>query len=190
MACADFGEPAPDRTLRPRNPRTSLSEEELHRADRGRRRARRVVLLRAGGAVCLELQPGGRRLIDPRLGDGTRPRRARRPDRTRRTPEPPLREHRHTALHSGAQQRRRASPRVRGISSAAVGIVVAVASTEGMVAAVLSSVFGAPLAASTIVLLVVITIGVVLAAAHFDPPGDGPAGPGPRPDRNRSQLRS
>jgi len=58
----------------------------------------------------------------------------------------------------------------------AVGIVVAVASTEGMVAAVLSSVFGAPLAASTIVLLVVITIGVVLAAAHLDPPGDELAG--------------
>ncbi|MGD0982824.1 MAG: EamA family transporter [Acidimicrobiales bacterium] len=58
----------------------------------------------------------------------------------------------------------------------AVGIVVAVASTEGMVAAVLSSVFGTPLAASTVVLLVVITIGVVLAAAHLDPPGDGSAG--------------
>jgi drug/metabolite transporter (DMT)-like permease len=58
----------------------------------------------------------------------------------------------------------------------AVGVVVAVASTEGMVAAVLSSVFGAPLAASTIVLLVVITIGVVLAAAHLDPPGDDLAG--------------
>ncbi len=51
----------------------------------------------------------------------------------------------------------------------AVGIVTAVASTEGMVAAVLSSVFGARLAASTILLLVVITIGVVLAAAHLDP---------------------
>lgn len=58
----------------------------------------------------------------------------------------------------------------------AVGIVVAVASTEGMVAAVLSSVFGVPLAASTIVLLVVITIGVVLAAAHVEPPGDELAG--------------
>lgn len=51
----------------------------------------------------------------------------------------------------------------------AVGIVTAVASTEGMVAAVLSSVFGAPLAASTIVVLVAITTGVVLAAAHLDP---------------------
>ena len=39
----------------------------------------------------------------------------------------------------------------------AVGIVTAVASTEGMVAAVLSSVFGAPLAARTVVLLVVTT---------------------------------
>ncbi len=67
----------------------------------------------------------------------------------------------------------------------AVGIVTAVASTEGMVAAVLSSVFGAPLAASTIVLLVVITLGVVMAAAHLDPPaqtgttGDASSGPSP-----------
>lgn len=57
----------------------------------------------------------------------------------------------------------------------AVGIVTAVASTEGMVAVVLSSLFGATLAASTIVLLAVITIGVVLAAAHLDPPRDGSA---------------
>jgi drug/metabolite transporter (DMT)-like permease len=55
----------------------------------------------------------------------------------------------------------------------AVGIVTAIASTEGMVAAVLSSVFGASLAASTIVLLVAITLGVVLAAAHLDPPAEG-----------------
>jgi drug/metabolite transporter (DMT)-like permease len=54
----------------------------------------------------------------------------------------------------------------------AVGIVSAIASTEGMFAAVLSSLFGAALATSTIVLLVVITFGVVLAAAHLDPPGD------------------
>jgi drug/metabolite transporter (DMT)-like permease len=56
------------------------------------------------------------------------------------------------------------------------GIVTAIASTEGMVAAVLSSLFGAPLASSTIVLLVAITLGVVLAAAHLDPvplAGDG-----------------
>lgn len=55
----------------------------------------------------------------------------------------------------------------------AVGIVTAIASTEGMVAAVLSSVFGASLAASTIVLLVAITLGVVLAAAHLDTPAKG-----------------
>jgi drug/metabolite transporter (DMT)-like permease len=54
----------------------------------------------------------------------------------------------------------------------AVGIVSAIASTEGMVAAVLSSLFGAPLATSTIVLLVVISFGVVLVAAHLDPPQD------------------
>jgi len=52
------------------------------------------------------------------------------------------------------------------------GVVTAIASTEGMVAAVLSSLFGAPLATSTIILLVAITLGVVLAAAHLDP---GPA---------------
>jgi drug/metabolite transporter (DMT)-like permease len=57
----------------------------------------------------------------------------------------------------------------------AVGIVAAVASTEGLVAAVLSSVFGAPLARATVVLLVVITVGVVLAALHLDPPGDASA---------------
>ena len=51
----------------------------------------------------------------------------------------------------------------------AVGIVTAIASTEGMMAAVLSSIFGAPLQTSTIVILVVITAGVVLAAAHFEP---------------------
>jgi drug/metabolite transporter (DMT)-like permease len=56
------------------------------------------------------------------------------------------------------------------LRSVAVGIVTAVASTEGMVAAVLSSVFGAPLAASTVLLLVTITLGVVLAAAHLEPP--------------------
>jgi drug/metabolite transporter (DMT)-like permease len=60
----------------------------------------------------------------------------------------------------------------------AVGIVTAIASTEGMVAAVLSSAFGAPLATSTVVLLVVITLGVVLAAAHLEPPGDVLAGEG------------
>ena len=80
----------------------------------------------------------------------------------------------------------------------AVGIVTAVASTEGMVAAVLSSVFGAPLAARTVVLLVVTTLGVVLAAAHFDRP-ETPAvagTPSGRPrllgrldvDRTRSSL--
>ena len=49
------------------------------------------------------------------------------------------------------------------------GVVTAVASTEGMVAAVLSSLFGAPMATSTVILLVAITLGVVLTAAHLDP---------------------
>jgi drug/metabolite transporter (DMT)-like permease len=63
------------------------------------------------------------------------------------------------------------------IRRVAVGIVTAVASTEGMVAAVLSSVFGSPLATSTVILLVVMTVGVVLAAAHFDPQPEVPAVP-------------
>ena len=73
----------------------------------------------------------------------------------------------------------------------AVGVVTAVASTEGMVAAVLSSVFGAPLAASTVVLLVVITLGVVMAAAHFDPPPQSetadPVGKMARFDRTKTR---
>ena len=52
----------------------------------------------------------------------------------------------------------------------AVGIVTAVASTEGMVATIISSLFGATISALTIALLVVITVGVVLAAAHVNPP--------------------
>jgi len=67
----------------------------------------------------------------------------------------------------------------------AVGIVTAVAATEGMVAAVLSSLFGARLAASTVVLLAVITVGVVLAAAHLDPSRDDSADP-----RAKRSLRS
>jgi drug/metabolite transporter (DMT)-like permease len=58
------------------------------------------------------------------------------------------------------------------------GVVTAIASTEGMVAAVLSSLFGAPLAVTTVVLLVAITLGVVLAAAHLDPtPASAPGSP-------------
>jgi drug/metabolite transporter (DMT)-like permease len=75
------------------------------------------------------------------------------------------------------------------LRSVAVGIVTAVASTEGMVAAVLSSLFGASLATSTIVLLVLITAGVVLAAAHLDPPLDSSIGPGADFSRRRGSIR-
>jgi drug/metabolite transporter (DMT)-like permease len=72
----------------------------------------------------------------------------------------------------------------------AVGIVTAISSTEGMMAAVLSSVFGAPLAASTVVLLVAITFGVVLAAAHLDvPPGRAPDGVPAAPKVSRVRDR-
>lgn len=72
----------------------------------------------------------------------------------------------------------------------AVGIVSAIASTEGMFAAVLSSLFGAPLATSTIVLLVVITFGVVLAAAHLDPPGDKATTPQAKDGLRSSSARA
>ena len=65
----------------------------------------------------------------------------------------------------------------------AVGIVTAVASTEGMVATVLSSLFGATIGARTIALLVVITVGVVLAAAHVNPPREHSPDSGLSPDR-------
>ena len=72
----------------------------------------------------------------------------------------------------------------------AVGIVSAIASTEGMFAAVLSSLFGAPLATSTIILLVVITFGVVLAAAHLDPPGDNTTTPQAKDGLRSSSARA
>jgi drug/metabolite transporter (DMT)-like permease len=50
-----------------------------------------------------------------------------------------------------------------------VGVVVPISSTEGAVAAVIAVVAGLPLATHTAFLLVMITIGVVLAAAHPDP---------------------
>jgi drug/metabolite transporter (DMT)-like permease len=59
----------------------------------------------------------------------------------------------------------------------AVGVVTAIASTEGMVATVLSSLFGASLPASRVALLVLITLGVVLAAAHLDPAHAGAPAP-------------
>jgi len=50
-----------------------------------------------------------------------------------------------------------------------VGVVSAIASTEGVIAAVIAVAFGAHLAASTAVVLLVVACGVVLAAAHADP---------------------
>lgn len=56
---------------------------------------------------------------------------------------------------------------------APVGIVAAVASTEGVIAAVIAAAFGEPIQGITIWLLLVITVGVVLAAATRDEPADG-----------------
>jgi uncharacterized membrane protein len=50
-----------------------------------------------------------------------------------------------------------------------VGVISAIASTEGVIAAAIAVVFGAHLAAATAVVLVVVAGGVVLAAAHDDP---------------------
>jgi drug/metabolite transporter (DMT)-like permease len=50
-----------------------------------------------------------------------------------------------------------------------VGVISAIASTEGVIAAVIAVVLGAHLAAGTAVVLVVVAGGVVLAAAHDDP---------------------
>ncbi len=62
------------------------------------------------------------------------------------------------------------------------GVVTAIASTEGIIAAVLSSLFGAPLAASTVILLITITLGVMLAAAHLERPQPAVAGMPGAPD--------
>jgi drug/metabolite transporter (DMT)-like permease len=60
-----------------------------------------------------------------------------------------------------------------------VGVVVPICSTEGAVAAVIAVIAGLSLAVHTAFLLVMITIGVVLAAAHPDPS-----------DRDASGVRS
>lgn len=56
-----------------------------------------------------------------------------------------------------------------------VGVISAIASTEGVIAAVISVAFGAHLAGWTAAVLLAITVGVVLAAAHPDAgePGAG-----------------
>lgn len=51
-----------------------------------------------------------------------------------------------------------------------VGVITPIASTEGAIAALIAVVAGLHVALRTGVLLVVVTIGVVLAAAHPDPP--------------------
>jgi drug/metabolite transporter (DMT)-like permease len=60
-----------------------------------------------------------------------------------------------------------------------VGVVSAVASTEGVIAAVIAVAFGAHLATWTAAVLLAVTVGVVLAAAHPDPH-----------DRSAGRLRS
>jgi drug/metabolite transporter (DMT)-like permease len=60
-----------------------------------------------------------------------------------------------------------------------VGVVVPICSTEGAIAAVIAVLAGLPLAVHTAVLLLMISVGVVLAAAHRDPA-----------DRHASGVRS
>ncbi len=50
-----------------------------------------------------------------------------------------------------------------------VGVVVPICSTEGAIAAVIAVIAGLPLAVHTALLLLMITVGVVLAAVHPDP---------------------
>ena len=57
-----------------------------------------------------------------------------------------------------------------------VGVISAIASTEGVIAAVVAVAFGAHLALATAVVLVVVAAGVVLAAAHPDPGARAAAG--------------
>jgi drug/metabolite transporter (DMT)-like permease len=51
-----------------------------------------------------------------------------------------------------------------------VGVVTPIASTEGAVAALIAVIAGLQISARTALLLCVVTLGVVLAAAHPDPP--------------------
>jgi drug/metabolite transporter (DMT)-like permease len=51
-----------------------------------------------------------------------------------------------------------------------VGVVTPIASTEGAVAAIIAVIAGLQISARTALLLCVVTLGVVLAAAHPDPP--------------------
>jgi drug/metabolite transporter (DMT)-like permease len=59
-----------------------------------------------------------------------------------------------------------------------VGVVTAIASTEGMVAAVISAVAGARLGLRTLLLLGLVTLGVAVSAASPDEGADPPATPG------------
>jgi drug/metabolite transporter (DMT)-like permease len=60
-----------------------------------------------------------------------------------------------------------------------VGVITPVVSTEGAIAAVIAVIAGLQISTRTAVLLVVVTLGVVLAAAHPDPPELAAAHPDP-----------
>lgn len=62
-----------------------------------------------------------------------------------------------------------------------VGVITPIASTEGAIAALIAIVAGLHVSVRTAVGLVVVTLGVILAAAHPDPPG---------PDRRADEVRS
>ncbi len=62
-----------------------------------------------------------------------------------------------------------------------VGVVTPIAATEGAIAALIAIIAGLHVSPRTGALLLLVTVGVVLAAAHPDPPG---------PDRRANEIRS
>jgi drug/metabolite transporter (DMT)-like permease len=61
-----------------------------------------------------------------------------------------------------------------------VGVVTPIASTEGAIAALIAVIAGLHVSLTTLLLLLVVTLGVVVAAAHPDPPGQADHGAGVR----------
>jgi drug/metabolite transporter (DMT)-like permease len=61
-----------------------------------------------------------------------------------------------------------------------VGVVVAIVSSDGAIAAVLAVLFGLHLAARTALLLLIISVGVLFAGSSPDPPDRSDVGPGLR----------
>ena len=72
------------------------------------------------------------------------------------------------ALRRGSRQHRRSALRVHRRSLGKVGVVAAIASTEGAVAAVLSAFAGEPISGVIAVTLALIATGIVLASLRAD----------------------